>query len=78
MMGAHRYASSTLYTDLEFETRNRVRAEAALERLQHDLQRLQERELRRRREVIVGTLSSALSWAMLATAFAALVLLVIK
>lgn len=61
------------YTDLEFETRNRVRAEQALERTRLDLERYRERDAQRRRDVIIGTLSSALSWAMLLFAFVGLV-----
>lgn len=68
------------YTDLEFETRNRVRAEQALERTEQalertrlDLERYRERDAKRRRDVVIGTLSSALSWSMLLFAFVGLV-----
>lgn len=69
MGGSKTYA----YTDLEFETRNRVRAEQALERTRLDLERYRERDAQRRRDVIIDTLSSALSWAMLLFAFVGLV-----
>lgn len=61
------------YTDLEFETRNRVRAELALERARLDMEHYRERVARQRREILIGTLSSALSWAMLLFAFVGLV-----